>query len=227
MKTSKKYLIGTGIAAAALAVGGTAAFFTSSDSIKNIFTTGTTDIPEDPKAGVDVVEDFRTLGADEVYKIGEQEFKNTNPSRGIKQYDDNSDGGIYGELKTNPEKVLPGELFIKAMRVDSDAEYDQYLRVKVNVLVDGVAVPAAYLADLDVETNTTGWSAGGGGFLYLDKIFEPNTSTNDIVKSVHLKSSAGNWWKNKVITVELEAESIQATTDAWASWSPGLPVPTK
>lgn len=239
MKMNKKYLVPVGVAVAALAVGGTAAFFTSTDSITNPFKTGSTTPPGEDK-GINVVEDFRTLADDETYTIGESTYTNTNPIRGFEEYDTNPFVGVggettYGELKTptsGPVEMLPGELFIKAMRVESEANYNQYLRIKVTVTVSGVTgeetdANGTYVlgtdslpTDLIVDADTTGWSLASDGYFYLDEVFAPLAATNDIVKAVMLDGfGAGNEWKNATITVKLEADAIQATTDAWASWA--------
>lgn len=237
MKTNKKYLVTAGIAAAALAVGGTAAFFTSTDSITNPFSTGTTTPPGEDK-GINVVEDFRTLADGETYN----DYTNTNPIRGFEEYDTNpfvavGEETTYGELQPSPndgpKEMLPGELFIKAMRVESEANYSQYLRVKVTVTIAGVTGEESgyngeYIlgvstlpTDLIVETDTTGWTFSNEDYnFYYDTAFGPLASTNDIVKSVMLDGmNAGNEWKNATISVKLEANAIQATSDAWASWA--------
>lgn len=238
MKPNKKYLVPMGVAALALAVGGTAAFFTSTDSITNPFKTGST-TPEGEDKGINVVEDFRTLDAEEEYLVGEVTYKNTNPIRGFEEYDDNpfiSGETTYGELQTptsGPTEMLPGELFIKAMRVESEANYSQYLRVKVTVTIAGVTGEESgyngeYIlgvstlpTDLIIETDTDGWTFSNEDYnFYYDTAFGPTAVTNDIVKSVMLDGVAsGNEWKNATITVKLEADAIQATTDAWASWA--------
>lgn len=258
---NKKYLVSAGIAAAALAVGGTAAFFTSSDFITNPFATGTTN--EEGSTGIDVVEDFRTLGSEETYlhaaltaATGEDfTFVNTNPSRGFEEYDNDDDdmtslGDNYGENPgpdgTGPSEMLPGELFVKQMRVDSTVNYDQYLRIMPIVTLNGTTVdlttllstlkivdgvpwfeitipdePGALLVELD-PTVLTEWTIGDDGYFYYDFIFEPNTTTNDIVKSVVLSADAGNAWQNVKFDITIEGQSIQATTDAWDSWATEL-----
>ncbi len=237
MKKNKKYLVTAGIAAAALAVGGTAAFFTSTDSITNPFKTGSTTHGEDPNEGINVVEDFRTLATGETYG----DYTNTNPIRGFQEYDTNpfvavGEPTTYGELKASPgdgpREMLPGELFIKAMRVESEANYSQYLRIKVTVTVAGVtgeetdangtfALGVDSLpTDLIIDADTTGWTLSSDGYFYYDTAFGPLAVTNDIVKAVMLDGvGAGNEWKNATISVKLEADAIQATSDAWASWA--------
>lgn len=244
--TTKKYLIGASTIAAALAVGGTAAFFTSSDMITNIFTTGKTD-RDNENAGIDVQEDFRTLtvGGPTYSHPAFGPLGGTNPSRGtngFEEYDNNTDGMGYGELVSNPTKVLPGELFVKAMRVQSEVNYDQYLRVMPMLEVDGETIVLSdYLVEVSAEAGThiiykglvieldpsvfTAWTIGTDGYFYYDFILGPGAKTPDIIKSVYINPLVGededpNYWQDREFKVTLKADSIQATTDAWSTVAP-------
>lgn len=258
MKTNKKYLIGTGVAAAVLAVGGTVAFFTSTDSITNPFATGST-TDNDDNAGIDVVEDFRTLAlsddqmraTDEEYTLLGVTYKNVNPIRGFEEYDNDDDAvtdkadnygekpGVNGE---GPTEMLPGELFIKQMRVNSTVNYNQYLRIMPEIVFDGEPVtfdiaaikvtsgtpyveislpdqPGSLIIELDPSVLTE-WTLGSDGYFYYDSVFAPEAFTPDIVRSVVITADAENAWQNKTLDITLNADSIQATDDAWASWAP-------
>ena len=81
--------------------------------------------------------------------------------------------------------------------------------------------PGALLVELD-PTVLTEWTIGDDDYFYYDFIFEPNTTTNDIVKSVVLSADAGNAWQNVKFDITIEGQSIQATTDAWDSWATEL-----
>ena len=86
-------------------VGGTLAWFTSNDSVTNVFNTGTT--TEDRlDAGIDVWEKFYKDGEEETSPTTETEVKYDNP-------------------------VLPGDKFVKEIWVQSTANYDQFLRAKL------------------------------------------------------------------------------------------------
>lgn len=117
MKTRNKYLIVGGTAIAVCTVIGASAFLTSTDDITNQFKSGTT---RGQDAEILVVEDFRTTEED-------------NPNRIEKIYNDDSStlDDVYGKPTSGPEEVLPGEKFVKKVRVDSEANYYQYVRVKV------------------------------------------------------------------------------------------------
>ena len=63
---SKKKIIGLCIAGvlAVGSIGGSLAWFTSSDSVTNPFSTASTDNPSDPNSGIKIHEDFKPEDAD-------------------------------------------------------------------------------------------------------------------------------------------------------------------
>lgn len=281
--TSKQKKIAAGALAAFLAVGGTAAFFTSSDLITNVFKTGSgVDVNDGDDIGIDVNEKFEgvlpgpdgILGTDDDLTVS---------------YDDNTDGDDYGEIKVNangtvtfpvvkdkdgntvtipaivtngrgtypvvdedgnelgkivitkdengnlvvgPATVLPGATFTKQMKVDSNVDYNQFLRGKLVIQINGtnldevVFEDGASAADLTVDYSWAGWTKGADDFYYYDKVLGAGASTPDVVKSVTLATTAGNWWKDKVVTVTLEAEAVQASQAGWGTWSPSVNIPT-
>lgn len=104
-----KKKIQTLIAAGVLSVGiigGTLAWFTSQDSLTNIFNTGSVTDPTNPDAGIDIEENF----------VG--------PDGTVVEPDENGNA-IY------PKPVLPGDKFTKEVSVTSTATYDQFLRAKI------------------------------------------------------------------------------------------------
>ncbi|MGL5296216.1 MAG: BsaA family SipW-dependent biofilm matrix protein [Culicoidibacterales bacterium] len=249
MKTNKKYLIGTGVVVAVLAVGGTAAFFTSTDFISNPFQTGSTDIPTDPNAGIKIWEKFNT---DLVYK----------------DYDP-----LIGPEAA--KEVLPGEAINKDVQVRSNANYNQFVRANytvvgytavinnvetvvksvwtdkvltdpstkiigyktdtgTNVKADGSALTTAGLIEnpLDIAlisvtlkpSGTTGetWTTKqSDGWYYYNQILAPDAGTTDLLDSVTLAGSASNIYKGLGYKVNVNANSIQATDAAWTAW-PGV-----
>lgn len=270
MKNKKKIITGTALVAA-LAVGGTAAFFTSSDLITNVFKTGSgIDVNPGDDIGIDVNEKFEGLlpGPDGIYGTIDDL---------LVSFDDNSDGNEYGEIKVTegesvslgggstdpvtgpgtypvikdgveigkiviaedengdlvvgPATVLPGNTFTKQMKVDSNVDYNQFLRGEVVITVKdakGTDVTAEALAkeseegikDLVVVYDWAGWSQGTdeSGKYYYSSVLGAGASTPDVVESVTLAETAGNWWKDKVVTVTLKAEAIQASDAGWKQW---------
>ncbi|MGL4971658.1 MAG: SipW-dependent-type signal peptide-containing protein [Culicoidibacterales bacterium] len=238
--TSKQKKVAAGALVAFLAVGGTAAFFTSSDDITNIFSTGTTTDPKDENAGIDVNEDFKgpkwTVDGDGNLVATDTEF------------DDNTSSDGYGEVAGGPTQVLPGDKFTKQVRVSSEAEYNQFVRARVEVtyenLPDGkTAADAAQYLKITYNTEAAGTTALSNGvwlgaptettgvsnpviavvpaeqtWFYYSKILGATpASTADLIKSVQLTENAPNWMKNVKFNVIVKAESIQATPTAWTN----------
>lgn len=131
MNNKKKYIITGSIAATALLVGGTAAFFTSSDSIINPFNTGgNIDDDESTRAGIFLEEDFaETIG--KVTYSKDEDGKDVATGLGIVE-----NGKEDNYVATNGETVdelLPGQSVNKDVRVTSDVDYAQYVRARVIV----------------------------------------------------------------------------------------------
>ncbi|MGL4973032.1 MAG: hypothetical protein ACRC6H_07795, partial [Culicoidibacterales bacterium] len=179
---NKQKKIAAGALVAFLAVSGTAAFFTSSDLITNIFATGSTLRPEDPNAGIDVNEQFSgytpgpdgILGTDDDVLVEYDDNKDGtgevtvtpqldsegnetgNYTKGDVVYVPNANGSytgpdgekvVIGEavdrdgnpiFVVGPAEVLPGQSFVKAVGIDSEANYNQFVRAKVVVAYTGL-----------------------------------------------------------------------------------------
>ncbi|MGL5550613.1 MAG: hypothetical protein ACRDD4_13015 [Culicoidibacterales bacterium] len=287
---NKQKKIAAGALVAFLAVSGTAAFFTSSDLITNVFKTGAgVDVNPGDDIGIDVNEKFEGVlpGPDGIYGTDDDLTVS---------YDDNTDGSEYGEIKVvidgdgnqtvtfpvvtdkagntveipavsvdgpgtydvvdndgntigkivitedeagdlvvGPATVLPGATFVKQMKVDSNVDYNQFLRGEVVITVKDVAgkdvtaeavvrESVAGTKDLSVVYDWTGWTQDGVGLYYYDQVLGAGASTPDVVKSVALSTSADNWWKDKVVSVTLKAEAVQASQTGWDLWSPSTDV---
>lgn len=211
-------------------VGGTLAWFTSKDSVTNVFNTGATDNPADPDAGIKVEEEFP--------------------------------GDVNGD-KVYDNPVLPGDTMVKEVRVESTANYDQFLRAKlVKNFYYGDDIVTHYaikndgtitytktgdddhkldlnLIVLDIaEAGTSGntWSSLTGEYYYYNQILKakgyieedgkPETDiTSNLLKKVTLSSKAGDIYKNLTFKVELQAESVQASNGAAAAsgWDTTVP----
>lgn len=244
MKNKKKIIAGTALVAA-LAVGGTAAFFTSQDDITNIFKTGTTTDVEDPNAGIDVNENFTGLNPGPDGILGTND--DTNPETGEHygpngpdgtfgtdddlppiEYDDNEAGDGYGEVATGPEQVLPGVDYTKEVRITSTAQYPQYIRAAVSVVVldkDANDVTTTYGKYINVTYNTTAgvWTLDNGKY-YYNQILAPGASTEHIIEAVEVGKDAPNEMKNMTFKVIVDGEGLQATPEAWdAEWNPTTP----
>ncbi|MGL5383371.1 MAG: hypothetical protein ACRDCC_07800 [Culicoidibacterales bacterium] len=217
---NKQKKIAAGALVAFLAVSGTAAFFTSSDLITNIFATGSTLRPEDPNAGIDVNEQFSgyTPGLDGILGTDDDvlvEYDNNPNGVGevtvekvtvdgvdtyvkkdadgnvITTYVPNENGSYTGPngekvvigtavdrdgneiFVVGPAEVLPGQSFVKEVGIDSEANYNQFVRAKVvvaydiptgTVAEDGTAITAADAAKyVKVTYNSAAAVEGGDG----------------------------------------------------------------
>lgn len=213
-------------------VGGTFAWFTSSDSVTNQFSTGAVTDPEtpgNPDAGIEIEENFP---------------------------DDKDKDGKYD----NP--VLPGTTMTKEVSVKSTANYDQYLRAKVTktwyyngkvvthykLNTDGTVLYGVPETGENINTgenpNTTSWSllnttfielkfAATGepktdtwsplakdGFYYYNQLLGKSPAeTSDLLETVIFSSLANNYYKNLTFDVKIDAEGVQATQDAISDWS--------
>ncbi|MGL4952492.1 MAG: SipW-dependent-type signal peptide-containing protein [Culicoidibacterales bacterium] len=245
MKNSKKTMIATGLAATVLFAGGTAAYFTSTDSLKNPFSSGETTGNNSENGGT-IQEDFRSDAT-------------TNPDRGAEDYD-NKPGSEYGDqVIEGPKQVVPGEQFIKKVRVFGDADYKQFVRATVqlkwsdtfleSLVIAGKGVDkaaaAAYANTFVAITfpSTSLWNgsktlvndATGGTteWLYYNEILAPGAATGDIIEAVKLLPTAGNEFKNADFEVIIATETIQATQEAWSTaiinggWAQVGPAPTE
>lgn len=205
-------------------VGGTFAWFTSSDSVTNKFSTGTVTDPETPG----------------------------NPDAGI-EIEENFPGDTTGDGKyDNP--VLPGTTMTKEVSVKSTANYDQYLRAKVTktwyyndkvvthykVTTEGGKEKVEYGAPTDTVStdwkaldsslivltfDTPGteigntWTIETGKYYYYNRLLgKDSAKTSALLKSVTFSSDADKYYKNLTFDVKVDAEGVQATKAAIAEW---------
>lgn len=217
-------------------VGGTFAWFTSEDSITNVFSTAGTEDPTDPDAGIKIDENFP--GPD-----------------GTPVVPDENGNFVY------PGAVTPNKTLTKEVHVKSTAKYDQIVKARVvkGFLKDGK--PVTHYKETDgvieyaLKPAEDGWIALNLGYIQLaDKLngegspegwtiqtnsksdtsdstesnwyfsnerlkpFAENGKTTDLLKSVTLSKEAGNQYKNLGFDVKVEAESIQASNGAINTW---------
>lgn len=207
-------------------VGGTFAWFTSSDSVTNKFSTGGVTDPEtpgNPDAGIEIVEEF--------------------PG-------DKDGNGKYD----NP--VLPGTVMTKEVKVKSTSNYDQYLRAKVSKIwyYNGEVV-THYKASKGEDGKETveykhfeeaaaeGWVAlndeyiilefatpgvaksdswavkAADNFYYYNQLLGASPAeTSNLLTKVTFSSEASNYYKNLTFDVKIDAEAVQATKAAIGDW---------
>lgn len=177
-------------------VGGTLAWFTSQDSVKNTFNTGSNNDNES-KTGIKIVEEFKT-----------------------------------------PEAMLPGDEVNKDVQVSNTTTYDQFIKVKltpkfVDVNNNRTVITQKDGKQLDIEKiklnvvkknvnqskDSGTWFAGSDGYYYYMGKVGKGEYTNTLLDSVTLASNAGNEYRGLGFDVDVEADSIQASHDAYKEWA--------
>lgn len=219
-------------------VGGTFAWFTAQDSVKNLFNTAGTNEPGNLDTGIKIEENF--------------------PGPDGKPIKPNEDGSI-----TYPVAITPNQTLIKEVHVNSTAKYEQIIKARVvkGFLKDGGVVTHYKLLDNGEviyanKPTESGWQALNLAYIELEKDLngidapdgwtiqtganantsalresnwyfsnmrlqpvDKNGKTTDLLKTVTLSKEANNVYKNLGFDVKVEAESIQATNDAVNSWN--------
>ncbi|MCE9675704.1 BsaA family SipW-dependent biofilm matrix protein [Paraclostridium bifermentans] len=175
-------------------IGGTLAWFTSQDQLTNVFNTGSNDDKES-KTGIKIIEEFE-----------------------------------------KPENMLPGDEVNKDVQVSNTTTYDQFIRVKltpkfVDTTKDRKEIKEVNGKKLDInkielnftknlnETKASGtWVDGEDGYYYYMGKVATEKWTNTLLDSVTLAKNAGNEYRGLGFDIDIEADSIQASHDAYNDW---------
>lgn len=192
MKKKKIITVIAAVAVVASLALGSLAFFTSKETVKNSFTTvaqGKEDKGGD--AGIDINENF-----------DENQAKN----------------------------MVPGDTVNKDVQVDSTANYPQLIRVKLDPnWVDGNKKINADLNETSKDSidlncvNVTGtitdnkWFKSGDYYYYIAAV-QPKGHTDRLLDSVTLASDTEKAVLGNGFTVDVTAESVQASNDAYTTW---------
>lgn len=183
------------VVVASLAMG-SLAYFTSKETVKNSFSTianGTEDRGGD--SGIDINENF-------------------DPNQA--------------------KNMIPGDTVNKDVQVDSTAKYGQFVRVKLSpnwITASGEINTALNSTDLDdivlnkvnlaASITENQWFDGGDGYYYYIGVLAPQgqsgSSTPRLLDSVTLASDTEKAALGNGFTVDVTAESVQASNDAFTS----------
>lgn len=184
-------------------VGGTLAWFTSQDSVKNTFNTGASN--DENGKGIKIVEEFKS-----------------------------------------PEAMLPGDEVNKDVQVSNTATYDQFIKVKLSpkfvevgkdgsrneikqreitnelgqkqtCTLDTSKIILNFTKNLKKDKSNGSWFKDGDYYYYMGKV-KPSELTSMLLDSVTLDKNAGNEYRGLVFDIDVEAESIQASNDAYEDW---------
>lgn len=175
-------------------IGGTLAWFTSQDKATNTFNTASSN-GENGK-GIKIVEEF-----------------------------------------IEPKNMLPGDEVNKDVQVSNTATYDQFIRVKLTPkfvdpkssdrkeitevngkTLDIKKIELNFTKNLKEDKSNGSWFKSGDYYYYMGKV-APNKLTSMLLDSVTLKKDAGNEYQGLVFDIDVDANSIQASNDAYEDWA--------
>ena len=191
----KKKIIGLCIAGvlAVGSIGGSLAWFTSSDSVTNPFTTASTDNPSDPNSGIKINEKFDKNEAD-----------NTLPGDNVTKQVNVSNTATYDQL-----------IRVKIEKVWKDAEGTEKPDLdKENIILN-------FEKNLTDSNNPEEgkWIKGSDGYYYYNGIVNPKGQTSNLLESVTLSKDTTNEFKGLKFDVTVNSEGVQAANGAVSdSW---------
>ena len=187
---SKKKIIGLCIAGvlAVGSIGGSLAWFTSSDSVTNPFTTASTDNPSDPNSGIKIHEDFNKEDAD-----------NTLPGDTVTKQVNVSNKATYDQL-----------IRVKIKKVWKDAKEDGKSKLDTENIVLNFE---NNLTDSN-KPEEGKWIEGSDGYYYYNGIVNPDGQTANLLESVTLSKDTTNEFKGLKFDVVVDSEGVQAANGA-------------
>ncbi len=177
-------------------VGGSLAWFTSTDSVENEFATGTTEDSE-PDAGIKIDETF-----------DEDSAKKIVPGTEI-----NKDVAV--KSTANYAQFIRAKLTLKIK--DENGNYVE--KKLTDNYSDGVTygelINLKYFKDASGNLGEDGKWIQDGDYFYYMTVVPGSGTTSKLLDSVTLNSKADNTWKNKEFEVVVDALGVQASNDAF------------
>ncbi|HHD2804932.1 TPA: SipW-dependent biofilm matrix protein BsaA [Clostridium perfringens] len=194
---SKKKIIGLCIAGvlAVGSIGGSLAWFTSSDSITNPFSTASTDNPSNPNSGIKINEDFNKEDAD-----------NTLPGDNVTKQVNVSNKATYDQL-----------IRVKIKKVWKDAKGEEKSDLDTKNIILNFE---NNLTDSN-KPEEGKWIEGSDGYYYYNGIVNPDGQTANLLESVTLSKDTTNEFKGLKFDVVVDSEGVQAANgavnDSWGT----------
>ena len=194
---SKKKIIGLWIAGvlAVGSIGGSLAWFTSSDSITNPFSTASTDNPSDPNSGIKIHEDFNKEDAD-----------NTLPGDKVTKHVNVSNKATYDQL-----------IRVKIKKVWKDAKGEE----KPDLDTKNINLNFEKNLTDSNKPEEGKWIEGSDGYYYYNGIVNPDGQTANLLESVTLSKDITNEFKGLKFDVIVDSEGVQAANgavnDSWGT----------
>lgn len=140
--------------------------------------------------------------------------------------DDDPDAGIdIWEKFEEPTNVVPGTTTDKLVQVKNTSTYDQFIRVKITPewedkelnTTEGLSYLGLNFVEGSLGDKQGQWLKDGDYYYYIGKV-AGGKFTNTLLKSVTLKDTTPNEYKNQKYQVVVEADSIQADNGAYEEW---------
>ncbi|EHK2367079.1 SipW-dependent biofilm matrix protein BsaA [Clostridium perfringens] len=187
---SKKKIIGLCIAGvlAVGSIGGSLAWFTSSASKTNHFSTASTDNPSDPNSGIEIHEDFNPEDAD-----------NTLPGDKVKKQVNVINKATYDQL-----------IRVKIKKVWKDAKGNEKSDLDTKNIILNFE---KNLTDSN-KPEEGKWIEGSDGYYYYNGIVNPDGQTANLLESVTLSKDTTNEFKGLKFDVVVDSEGVQAANGA-------------
>ena len=194
---SKKKIIGLCIAGvlAVGSIGGSLAWFTSSDSITNPFSTASTDNPSNPNSGIKINE-----------KFNKEEADNTLPGDKVTKQVNVSNKATYDQL-----------IRVKIKKVWKDAKGEE----KPDLDTKNINLNFEKNLTDSNKPEEGKWIEGSDGYYYYNGIVNPDGQTANLLESVTLSKDITNEFKGLKFDVIVDSEGVQAANgavnDSWGT----------
>ena len=187
---SKKKIIGLCIAGvlAVGSIGGSLAWFTSSDSVTNPFSTASTDNPSDPNSGIKIHEDFNKEAADK-----------TLPGDPVTKQVNVINKATYDQL-----------IRVKIKKVWKDAKGEE----KPDLDTKNINLNFENNLTDSNKPEEGKWIEGSDGYYYYNGIVNPDGQTANLLESVTLSKDTTNEFKGLKFDVVVDSEGVQAANGA-------------
>ncbi|MGU8452852.1 SipW-dependent biofilm matrix protein BsaA [Clostridium perfringens] len=187
---SKKKIIGLCIAGvlAVGSIGGSLAWFTSSDSVTNPFSTASTDNPSDPNSGIKIDE-----------KFDENKAKNRLPGDEVTKQVNVINKATYDQL-----------IRVKIKKVWKDAKGEEKSDLDTKNIILNFE---KNLTDSN-KPEEGKWIEGSDGYYYYNGIVNPKGQTANLLESVTLSKDTTNEFKGLKFDVVVDSEGVQAANGA-------------
>ncbi|HBI6886849.1 TPA: hypothetical protein K8N56_002423 [Clostridium perfringens] len=194
---SKKKIIGLCIAGvlAVGSIGGSLAWFTSSDSVTNPFSTASTDNPSNPNSGIKINE-----------KFNKEEADNTLPGDKVTKQVNVSNKATYDQL-----------IRVKIKKVWKDAKGNE----KSDLDTKNINLNFENNLTDSNKPEEGKWIEGSDGYYYYNGIVNPDGQTANLLESVTLSKDITNEFKGLKFDVIVDSEGVQAANgavnDSWGT----------